>query len=264
LTILSALSLIVNATIISCMIAKNEKAKPSPRYDARSHVPFAVTVDIVVFTLRAGNFEVLLIRRGSEPFKGKWALPGGFVHPDESLDEAAARELAEETGIEAAPPCLQQIRAYGDPERDPRMRVVTVCYAAIVPNLPSPRGGSDAAEAALHPVSRVESGERELAFDHAAILGDAVKWVRTRLENTNVATAFCRPRFTLTELRQVYEAVWGVPLEPANFSRKVRAIKGFVKPIRGQPVSGDGAGRPARLYTSAGDTRLYPPFRTKN
>ena len=136
---------------------------------------FAVTVDIVLLTVVDRRLSVLLIQRGNPPYEGAWALPGGFVEPDEDLAEAAARELLEETGIGMEPGSLLQVGAYGHPDRDPRMRVVTVAYGAIVPRLgKAPRAGSDAAQAELTPVADVGGERLQLAFDHRLIVEDAV------------------------------------------------------------------------------------------
>ena len=136
---------------------------------------FAVTVDVVLLALVERQLEVLLIRRGKPPYEGAWALPGGFVEPDEDLAEAATRELLEETGIGVEPDSLQQVGAYGHPDRDPRMRVVTVAYGLVVAQLAqAPRGGDDAAHAGLVPMAEVQSGRVTLAFDHRKIVEDAV------------------------------------------------------------------------------------------
>ena len=137
----------------------------SSGYDPRRFPPFAVTVDVAVFTIRDDALHVLLIARGEEPFKGALALPGGFVKPDENLDQAAARELAEETGLRDGSWHLEQLGSYGDPDRDPRMRVVTVAYWAICADLPGLRAGGDAASAILMPVEEIEVGNARLAFE---------------------------------------------------------------------------------------------------
>jgi 8-oxo-dGTP diphosphatase len=114
-------------------------------YDKHAYEPFAVTVDLAVFTIREGTLHVLLVERGQEPYAGRWALPGGFVLPDESAESAARRELAEETGLaDVTGLHLEQVRTYSEPDRDPRMRVVSVAYAALVADPPEPRGGGDA------------------------------------------------------------------------------------------------------------------------
>ena len=219
----------------------------------RAHPPFGVAVDLVVLTVIDGALQALLIERGEEPFAGEPALPGGFVHLDEGLDEAAARELAEETGVRGAH--LEQLATYGDPDRDPRMRVVSVAYLAMVPEPPSPTAGTDAAAAAWHPVSTPE----RLGFDHDRILRDGIERARAKLEYTTLATAFCLREFTIAELRGVYEAIWGEPLDPRNFSRKVLSSDGFVVPTKATTTRS--GGRPARLYRSGPATELSPPLR---
>lgn len=187
-----------------------------------SYPPFAVTVDIALFTIEDDIFKILLIERGGDPYCGDLALPGGFVLPDEDLDAAAARELEEETGLADDSWHLEQLAAYGDPARDPRMRTVTVAFWAITASLPRPRGGSDAAAAYLVPVDRIEGDHLRLAFDHDRIVEDAVDRIRSRLETTTVAAQFCPPAFTVAELRKVYETIWNTPLDPGNFQRFVR------------------------------------------
>ncbi len=202
-----------------------------------NYPPFAVTVDIALFTIEDDTFKILLIERGGNPYLGKLALPGGFVRPDEDLDAAAARELEEETGLAEGAWHLEQLAAYGDPARDPRMRTVTVAFWAITAGLPRPRGGGDAASARLEPVDGIESGALRLAFDHDQIVADAVKRVRSRLETTTIAAQFCPPAFTVAELRKVYETIWNTPLDPGNFQRFVRDSGAF----RPAPSGGAGA-----------------------
>ena len=231
-------------------------------YDRRDFPPTAVAVDVVVLTVRAGHLSVLLVQRGMPPFTGVWALPGGFVRPDETLDEAAERELAEETGLVQLPggAHLDQLRTYGDPERDPRMRVVSVAYLALVPDLPRPEDGGDATLAQFWAVDDLAGADNvRLAFDHSRILGDALERARSKLEYTPLAAAFCEEPFTLAELRRVYEAAWGVVLDPANFRRKVLSTRGFVVPL-GETASGRTGGRPAELYRRGGATALHPPM----
>jgi 8-oxo-dGTP diphosphatase len=210
---------------------------------------FQVTVDLVVLTIRVNALHVLLVRRRYPPYRGRWALPGGFVLAHEDLGAAATRELAEETGLSGAAAHLEQLATYGAPRRDPRGRVVTVAYLALVPDLPSP-----GAEASWIPISTVD----RLAFDHGLILADGVERARAKLEYTPLAAAFCPPEFTVAQLRSVYEAVWGAPLDPRNFHRKVTATAGFVAPVGA--ATGGGRGRPAQLYRRGPADVLYPPL----
>ncbi|WUH95098.1 NUDIX domain-containing protein [Streptomyces sp. NBC_00433] len=264
-------------------------------YDPRAFDPIAVTVDVVALTLRAGRLHVLAVERGGPPFAGRWALPGGFVRAGrESLDEAAARELAEETGLDAAAldrVHLEQLGSYGSPQRDPRMHVVSVAYLAFAPGLPDARAGGDAAGAGWLPVEAIspagqpdqarprpfEQGRRSgtygggtgrrpgsgdaggLAFDHGLILADGLERARAKIEYTPLATAFLGETFTVTELREVYETVWGAELHAGNFHRKVLSVPGFVEST-GETDSRPGSrgGPRARLYR-AGDARLLHP-----
>lgn len=226
------------------------------RYDPADYPPFAVTVDLVVLTLRDDALHVLLVERGADPWRGRWALPGGFVQPDEGLDAAAARELAEETGVRDVPGHLEQLASYGDPDRDPRMRVVSVAYLALAPDLPEPRAGSDAAGAAWVRVD--DALARPLAFDHARVLADGVERARAKLEYSPLAAAFCADEFTVAELRRVYEAVWGRPLDPRNFHRKVTGVPGLL--VDTGRTRAEGRGRPAALYRRGDVTTLHPPL----
>jgi len=157
---------------------------------------------------------------------------------------------------------LEQIRAYGDPGRDPRMRVVTVCYLAVLPEIGAVTAGTDAARAELVAVDEVLGVKpaRQLAFDHELILADAVAHAREKLSTTSLATAFVGPEFTLGDLREVYEAAWGVELDPANFRRKVLATEGFVMPTGRRASSGPEGGKPAETYRTVGRARLHPPL----
>jgi 8-oxo-dGTP diphosphatase len=214
-----------------------------------------LAVDLAILTVRDDKLHVLVIERGNDPFAGRPALPGGFLRAGEDLVTAAARELVEETGLDGGKLHLEQLKAYGAPERDPRGRVVSVAYLAMAPDLPIPIAGSDASSARW---TRLDEIRGKLAFDHDEILDDAIEQARSRLEFTTLAAAFCNPVFTVGELRNVYEVVWGKKLDPGNFNRKVTRSPGFIS-ATGDKRAGD-TGRPAILYERGPATSLNPPL----
>ncbi len=217
----------------------------------------AVTVDVVVFTLRDAVLQVLLVQRGEHPFKGRWAIPGGFVRvteepadQGEDLDAAAARELEEETGLgtRAHSLPLEQLRAFGAAGRDPRMRVISVAYYALVtPDLaPLVRAGGDAAHAAWHPIEAARL--LPLAFDHRDILEAATERLRTDIDR--LARALVPETFSIAELRAVHEAVLGRALDPGNFRKRVlRMLEDRV--LETAPGKRVTASKPARVYRFA-------------
>jgi len=216
-----------------------------------------LAVDLVILTLRDSGLHVLLVERGVEPYKGALAVPGGFLqHPEEDLAAAAHRELSEEADLDVA--SLEHLGVYGEPGREPRGRVVSVAYLAVAPRLPEPVAGTDAADARWQRVDRVLSGDLTLAFDHRRIVQDGVDRARAKLEYSPLATAFCGPTFTITDLQEVYEAVWGVSLDPRNFYRKVQKTDGFV--VAAGTERRPTAGRPARLFRAGPCDVLYPPM----
>lgn len=229
------------------MRTRTSNAEAPPDYDPSDYPAFAVTVDVVILTMADGVLKALLVRRGEQPFEGMWAIPGGFKRPDETLDDAARRELCEETGVDV-PTLLTQFGSYGDPGRDPRMNVVTVGYLAVLRDVGAVVAGTDAANAALVPVADVLEERLELAFDHVRIVRDAIDRVRVELEVSGIAPAFVGTTFTLAELRTVYEELWGVQLDAANFRRSLVSERGWVIPTGRTAPPGPGGGRPAELY----------------
>lgn len=229
-------------------------------YDPRAFPPVAVTADVVALTIRDNALYLLLIRRAEPPYAGFWALPGGFARPDEDLATCARRELAEETGLggeRLRRVHLEQLASYSAPDRDPRMRVVSVAHLAFAPDLPDPAAGTDAEDAAWLPVADLPT--RQLAFDHERIVADGLDRARSKLEYTPLATRFLGSEFTIGELRAVYETVWGHPLHAGNFHRKVLSVAGFVESTGATTEHGGARGGPrARLYR-AGDARLLHP-----
>jgi 8-oxo-dGTP diphosphatase len=201
-----------------------------------------VTVDIVIFTIQSEELKVLLVKRGIDPFRGQFALPGGFVHEDEGLDEAARRELREETGVSDV--YLEQLYSFGQPGRDPRERIITVAYYALVSSDGSQlAAGTDTTEAAWWPVNKLPA----LAFDHRKILDYALERLRNKLEYTTVGFQLLPAKFSLTELQGVYEAILDKKLDKRNFRRKIELLK-ILKLTKEYRRGGQ---RPARLYRFA-------------
>lgn len=229
-----------------------------PDYDVTRYERPSVTVDVVVFSLINDELQVLLIRRKIPPFAGMWAIPGGFVHMDESLDDAARRELAEETGVTDV--FLEQLYTFGDPGRDPRTRVITVAYYAIVPAdaIGAHRPGDDAAETGWFSMNALP----DLAFDHLEILDYALTRLRYKLEYTMVGFQLLPDEFTLTELQHAYEIILDEVLDKRNFRRKI--LSANIIEETGQKKK-EGEGRPAMLYRYKDDAvaevktrRLFP------
>ncbi len=220
----------------------------------------AVAVDLVILTVIHERLAALLIRRAIPPYKGRWALPGGFVREGEDLQSAALRELQEETGLKSSSVgYIEQLATFGAVDRDPRERVLSVAYLAFVPNLPTPTAGGDAGEAAIVPIDSIATtGAQALAFDHPKILHQGIERARAKLEYTALAASFCKAEFTIHELRKVYEAVWDQKLDPANFHRKVTKTAGFVVPTQAN-TQGE-SGRPAQLFCKGDADFLYPPI----
>jgi len=198
-----------------------------------------VTVDIVIFSIHEGLLKVLLVKRGIPPFKGSFAIPGGFVHEEESLEQAALRELREETGV--ANVYLEQLYSFGDPARDPRGRIVTVAYFALISADRAPLTASgDVTEARWFSVNALPP----LAFDHGKIIEYALERLKNKLEYTTVGFQLLPARFTLSELQEVYEAILSRKLDKRNFRRKLALLK-ILKPVSDYRRTGR---RPARLY----------------
>lgn len=214
---------------------------PAATYDPSQYDRPSVTVDVVIFSLIDDRLKVLLVRRKQWPFAGMWAIPGGFVRMEESLEAAAARELAEETGVRDV--YMEQLYTFGDPDRDPRTRVITVAYFALVPAnaIDPPQAGSDAAETRWFPMRDLP----ELAFDHAQILGYALERLQYKLEYTVVGFELLPDLFTLPELQHAYELILGEALDKRNFRRKILAA-GILEETG--EMKREGEGRPARLY----------------
>jgi 8-oxo-dGTP diphosphatase len=213
----------------------------------------ALTVDCVVFGFDEGELKVLLIERALEPFKGRWALPGGFVRVDETLDDAARRELAEEAGLKDV--FLEQLYTFGAVERDPRERVVSVAYYALVKLADhDTRAATDAADAKWFPISKVP----KLAFDHAEILATALTRLKGKVRYQPIGFELLPPKFTLSQLQHLYEAVLETGLDKRNFRKKVLSF-GLLVPLKETQMAG--RHRPAQLFRF--DADKYERFKKR-
>jgi 8-oxo-dGTP diphosphatase len=202
----------------------------------------AVTTDIVIFTIEDGELKVLLIERSNDPYKGCWALPGGFVDINEDLESAALRELKEETGVTGV--YLEQLFTFGRPNRDPRERVISVAYYALVPlDKLDIKPASDASKAEWYPCSSLP----KLAFDHQQIVRLARQRLAAKMDYSTIGLNFMPNKFTLSELQRVYEIIRGVPLDKRNFRKRVLTFNGIND--TGE-MRRNGKHRPARLYSS--------------
>lgn len=226
-------------------------------YDASAYERPSVTVDVVIFSLHNEDLRVLLIQRKYEPYQGAWAIPGGFVQMGESLEEAARRELMEETAVSNV--YLEQLYTFGKPNRDPRTRVITIAYIALVPHdAIQPQAGDDAAEAAWFSMNKLPN----LAFDHQEIIDYALTRLRYKLEYTTVGFELLPDQFTLSELQQAYELILGETLDKRNFRSKITSAEILEESGK---MKQEGKGRPAKLYQYRQDAmaevktrRLFP------
>lgn len=228
---------------------------------------FFVYVDTVVFTINPDRsvdprdrLEVLVMQRPERPDKSQWALPGGLVGDTEPLEETAMRKVSEETGIELTKGELFQVGAFGDPYRDNRYRAIAIAYVALVPRPGATKALMNSEQAEFIPFRRLMS-KKMLEFDHARIIDTARKTAENMLEDTPVALNFCESKFTISDLRGVYEAFLQYEVDPANFRRKVDAVKGFVIPSDEYSNSGSSPGRPALMYRAGRLKTLPTPIR---
>jgi 8-oxo-dGTP diphosphatase len=232
-------------------------------YNASQYERPSVTVDVVIFTILDGELKVLLIKRKHWPYEGMWAIPGGFVGTNEGLEEAAYRELREETSVSGEDVYLEQLYTFGNPGRDPRTRVITVAYFALVgaDKLHLLDGKLRATDDAAEVDWFSTSASPQLAFDHDEILNYAITRLRYKLEYSAVGFQLLPECFSLRELQQAYETILGEELDKGNFRSKLRK-RGVVEATDGYQETG---GRPARLYRFRDDAvaeiktrRLFP------
>ena len=227
---------------------------------------FFVYVDTVVFTINPDRLlepedrlEVLVMKRPGGA-KGKWALPGGLIDDNEKLELTSIRKVKEETGLTLKLRDLHQVGAFGDPNRDNRFRAIAIAYMALVPH-PSELRPIKYSDAASFVTYRSLRDNRLLEFDHSNIIYAARKVARGLLEDTNVALSFCKPKFTMTELRKVYESFLQYKVDPANFRRKVAATTDFIIPLEELSDFGSAPGRPAQMYRAGKSDRLSTHIR---
>jgi len=208
----------------------------------------AVTTDIVIFTIRQDELKVLLIKRALPPHKNQWALPGGFIKMEENLEEGARRELKEETGVTGV--YLEQLYTFGQPDRDPRERVITVAYYALVPSDElEPKAATDAEGVSWFGLKELP----DLAFDHKEILKMAHERLIAKLDYSTIAFQFMPTQFTLSELQQVYEVILGEPIDKRNFRKRILSLN-LIKDTGKERKAG--AQRPAKLYRVKNPNRI--------
>lgn len=218
----------------------NTKIKLEEGYDLSKFERPSVTVDVLIFTIKNERLQILLVKRGIEPFKNSWALPGGFVRMNESLEEAAIRELSEETGVRSV--YLEQLYTFGDPKRDPRTRVITVSYFALIPSEKIKlHSSTDVSDASWFLISNLPG----LAFDHKKIIQTGVTRLKNKAGYSNIGYGLLPEKFRLSELQKTYEAILGHPLDKRNFRKRMSSL-GFLE-ATGQKEM-EGAHRPAMLH----------------
>jgi len=200
----------------------------------------SVTADIVIYTIQNNELKILLVKRGIEPFKNKWAIPGGFVRIHESLEDAAKRELEEETGVKDV--YLEQLYSFGDPKRDPRGRVITVAYMALINSEKIKlKAATDVSEVQWFSIKKIP----QLAFDHKKILDYSLKRLKWKFEYTTVAFSLLPKKFTISEIQNIYEIVFNRQFDKRNFAKKVLSLD----ILKEEEIKKDVSHRPPMLYS---------------
>lgn len=229
------------------------------QYDPTAFPPVAVTVDVAVLSIRDGDLVLLAVERATHPFKNYWSLPGLFVKPDMTLEATAMEALSAKTRLFVSH--VEQLGTYGDPDRDPRMRVLSVAYLAFGPVGMTPEAGYHTTAASWIPILKVPV---QWPFDHGQIVYDAITRAQSKLEYTSLATRFLPETFTIADLRRVYETVWNQPVDAGNFYRKVKSSEGFVVPLgwlgKASEKNTKGSAH-SRLYKAGPAKFLFPPMR---
>lgn len=228
-----------------------EEADFLAKYNAADYPPVAVTVDVAVLTIRDDDLCILLVERSNPPFKGYWSLPGRFVQPDERAEVTAIAGVNAKTNV--VPQWMEQLGTYSAPDRDPRMRVISIAYLAFGPFKSEPKAGYHTSNVEWVPILKRPVG---WAFDHGEIARDAIARLQSKMEYTPLATRFLPETFTIADLHRVYQTVWGYSEAPllSNFHRKIQATRGFLTP------TGEKRGA-ARLYRAGPAKLLFPPIR---
>jgi 8-oxo-dGTP diphosphatase len=230
-------------------MTKDKSFSDSNEYCYRYPHP-AVTTDCVIFGFDGIRLKVLLIQRGLDPFKGQWAFPGGFLQMDETAEEGAARELHEETGMTGA--FIEQLQAFSSVKRDPRERVITIAFYALV-KISEVRGGDDAAQARWFDIDNVPS----LAFDHDMILRVATARLKEKIHFEPIGFELLPSIFTMTELQNLYEAILGVKFDRRNFYKKIISLRLLI------PETPEGERKPRRLIRYSFDADRYAELKQK-
>lgn len=213
---------------------------PTAKYDPAVFDRPSVTVDALIFTVKDDSLQVALIKRAGEPFKGSWALPGGFIGMDESLEDSVKRKLSVKAGYENV--YLEQLATFGNPDRDPRTRVITVAYFALTsPDNFQSVSSDSVSESKLFDVKKLPT----LAFDHKQIIDFGIKRLRSKIQYSNIAYGLLPKEFTLTQLQKIYETILNRPLDKRNFRKKMLATKLLISTKK---KTTDSAHRPAELY----------------
>ena len=228
---------------------------------ADNSTSFSLNVSIAAFTITGNNLEILLAQRNQGPFRDAWELLSSPIHHEESPDTTVLRKLEAATRRSIPITHLEQLATYGAPERDPRVRTISIAYLAVIPNFRKFKTTDLEINIEAISISEIKRGNIKFAFDHETIVNDAIQRIQSKLEYTNVATYFFEDSFTLSQLRNVYEATWDTSVTPGNFQRKILQQEGFLKPL-GKKLSGDNkSGRPADLFVPGPEENLSPPLK---
>jgi len=220
-------------------------------------------IGVITFVILDKNLQTLLSQRSHGPFRDAWAIPEQKIELNEDLHETALRELSGKVSDPMARIQLEQLGAYGSPERDPRGRTVTVAFWTVIPNFEKFTDVNDLLDVQPIKVSDIENGSLKMAFDHNEIFADAIENLRSKMESTSVAANFFDSPFTLSEFRNVYEAAWKTKINAGNFQRKIQQTENFLIPTGEKAPPDSSGGRPADLFLKGLEKKLDPPLKRK-